>query len=272
MFEFNKFANGSNEDGIVFRLRAVYDTKTIGRYRNDLLEEETPLSGVILTLEGSGAIELKDKTRYLIPKGHLIFAHLPDVKALLSEDEEWHFHCYWFVKSELELPVYSVLPYQSGDGCSFITQILTYLSEENAYGAPLANNLFTAKVLSFLTSQARLAPDQQGERKFLSILNYVKASIYTNESLESIAARFGYCEKQLRNLFRKYMGVAPKQYLIQAKVEKACQLLTLSSYSVNEISDALKFSSPFHFTNTFKKVKGMSPSAYREKMSHSAVA
>jgi AraC family transcriptional regulator len=80
----------------------------------------------------------------------------------------------------------------------------------------------------------------------------------------TIAERSGYCEKQLRNIFKQSMGISPKQYILQLKIDKSCELLEASSLSISQISETFSFSSPYHYTNTFKKMKGVSPTVYRK--------
>ena len=55
------------------------------------------------------------------------------------------------------------------------------------------------------------------------------------------------------------------KYLREIKVERAKTLLLSTEKSILEISILLGFHDQSHFTNTFKKIVGMSPSEFRNK-------
>ena len=66
----------------------------------------------------------------------------------------------------------------------------------------------------------------------------------------------------IRN-FKVQTGKTPYEYLLGLKVEKAKKMLKGSNGSITEISMMCGFSSHSHFTTTFKKKTGVSPTEYR---------
>ncbi len=66
----------------------------------------------------------------------------------------------------------------------------------------------------------------------------------------------------LRN-FKAQTSKTPYEYLLDLKIEKAKKMLKSNEYNITEISLMCGFSSHSHFTSTFKKKIGMSPSEYR---------
>ncbi|MFQ9799752.1 MAG: helix-turn-helix domain-containing protein [Clostridia bacterium] len=50
------------------------------------------------------------------------------------------------------------------------------------------------------------------------------------------------------------------------KIKYAEQLLKTTSLSINEISDTLGFSSPYHFSNLFKSYYRLSPKHFRDSI------
>lgn len=69
----------------------------------------------------------------------------------------------------------------------------------------------------------------------------------------------------LRKMFKLYTGIAPGQYFIQLKIEKAKMLLSDPTKSVKEISYELNFESAFYFSKLFKEKTGSSPDQYKKK-------
>lgn len=69
-----------------------------------------------------------------------------------------------------------------------------------------------------------------------------------------------------RKMFKLYTGIAPQQYFIQLKIEKAKMLLEDPGKSVKEIAYELKFESYFYFSKLFKEKVGLSPDQYKKKL------
>lgn len=69
----------------------------------------------------------------------------------------------------------------------------------------------------------------------------------------------------LRKAFKDVMGVAPGQYHLNLKIEKAIQMLEATTLSVSEIAYQTGFESPFYFSRIFRKKMAMSPSEFRIK-------
>ena len=64
----------------------------------------------------------------------------------------------------------------------------------------------------------------------------------------------------LRWVFAKEMGVSPKQYLTQLRLNHALSLLTDKKLSIKEIAYECGFSDEKYFSSVFKKTYGRSPS------------
>jgi len=62
---------------------------------------------------------------------------------------------------------------------------------------------------------------------------------------------------------RMRFGASPKKVLIQRRIERAKVLLLESHYTIEAIAAELGYKEPGHFTRQFKKIVGLSPSAFR---------
>lgn len=267
MLKQNKFGHGLKAKPICLRLIAVYDTETSGPYSNYLLPDPEIMGCAIYTRAGNGSLILKDGTKLELYPDSVVFARHIDVSRLHSEGGTWHFHCYWFDFTEAKIPFRTVTPYwddESRDD-SFVTTIIGLLSKGTDSDGQEADALFTSKLFHFL-NQTHVGSELIGKNaKIQPIIDYLRDNAYQNETISSIAKKVGYCEKQLRNLFKEYVGISPKQYILRLKIDKSCELLESSAFSISQISETFSFSSPYHYTNAFKKIKGVSPTAYRKK-------
>ena len=63
--------------------------------------------------------------------------------------------------------------------------------------------------------------------------------------------------------FRRAFGETPHQYLLTRRLERAATLLRTTDWSVARICTAVGLSSIGSFTTSFRRVYGVSPTAYR---------
>ena len=99
--------------------------------------------------------------------------------------------------------------------------------------------------------------------------SYIKRGIDLLEndsdlSMEEIARICGVSEGYFRRLFKEYSGYNPMDFRQKHRIEKAKQLLLLDNLSVGEIARELHFSDIYHFSKSFKKIVGVSPSEYQK--------
>lgn len=67
-----------------------------------------------------------------------------------------------------------------------------------------------------------------------------------------------------RKIFKQKFGVSPKQFILMQRVEKAKELLRDEHLSVSAIAEAVGYTSVYHFSRSFKKITGYSPSEYAD--------
>jgi AraC family transcriptional regulator len=99
------------------------------------------------------------------------------------------------------------------------------------------------------------------------ILNRVKDYIHTHLAepllLPELAALAQLSEFHFARMFRQSMGLAPHQYIMNARLIHAENLLKTSQMNITAIALECGFSSTSHFSNRFKSVRGITPSALR---------
>lgn len=93
---------------------------------------------------------------------------------------------------------------------------------------------------------------------------YINENITRRLSLGEIADLFGYSQGYLSSLFSKYAGINFVDYVTNARIAKAKELMATSDKKVYEVAQELGFESSFYFSKVFKKVTGMSPSEYTQ--------
>ena len=96
---------------------------------------------------------------------------------------------------------------------------------------------------------------------------YIDLHITENITLSDIGKEFFLSPEHIIRSFSRNYGITPHRYIIQSKMRIAMIMLKSTEKSIEEISSALSFSDPHHFSAQFKKNVGCRPSAYR-KNSH----
>ena len=69
----------------------------------------------------------------------------------------------------------------------------------------------------------------------------------------------------LRRLFRQVLGMSPRQWLLEWRLQRAAQLLQTTGATVQQIAEDCGFESLSHFIRYFKARFGIAPSRYREQ-------
>jgi AraC-like DNA-binding protein len=80
-----------------------------------------------------------------------------------------------------------------------------------------------------------------------------------------LAKRAKISEVYFRKLFREHLGITPKQFILNARIEEAKRLLDEGISSISSISSACGFSSVYHFSRAFKTAVGITPSEYSQR-------
>ncbi len=98
-----------------------------------------------------------------------------------------------------------------------------------------------------------------------SAIRAIGCDFRENIPLEEYARNCGYSKYHFIRLFKEATGQTPIVYRNSLRVENACALMEQTSYTLQEISDALGFSDPAYFSKMFKRHTGMSPKRYRKE-------
>ena len=99
--------------------------------------------------------------------------------------------------------------------------------------------------------------------------DYIYKHLHEEIFCRDIADSLSVSQEHLSRTFRKAEGISLKQYILDERIERACNLLRNSDYSISEIARFLALSSSSHFATVFRRKKGKSPAVYRQDFSNS---
>ena len=84
-------------------------------------------------------------------------------------------------------------------------------------------------------------------------------------SIKKLSELCGISDSYLKRIFSEKYGVPPKKYIIQLKINHACDLLRLERYTVTQIAELCNFSDVYFFSRQFKAYMGISPTQFVNK-------
>ena len=105
-------------------------------------------------------------------------------------------------------------------------------------------------------------PEQQYQ-KIKPALEYIeKHFLSTRITVGYLAELCGISESYLKKIFIKKFGIPPVKYIIQLKMNYACDLLRYGQYSITQIAELLGYSNVYYFSRQFKESLGMTPTEF----------
>lgn len=94
-------------------------------------------------------------------------------------------------------------------------------------------------------------------------VNYIYNNLQSEIKLEKVSEYLGISPQYLSKKFKQEMNVSFSEFVNRQKVEAASRMILQANADLSEISSAFCFSSQSHFTQIFKKYKGMTPGTYK---------
>ncbi len=128
-------------------------------------------------------------------------------------------------------------------------------------------NLQYHMVNDFTERVERLHLNGRTGRLATAVANYVQRHLSEVITTEELARSLYMGRTHLSARFHAETGVTLSEFIRAEKTEEAKRLLRYTDRSAAAISEYLAFSSPAHFTRTFKRYTGLTPTEYREKHS-----
>lgn len=224
--------------------------------------------------EGKARFVINGKL-HILDKGNCVFYHPEDIQYyyyLLEEQPDiyWvHFSC----KKENEFLEKTGWGkeniYYVGVHSSYV-QLFDSMIQELQLKQP-----FFEEELQFMMQQLLLKMGRNRIREKTIFENYnieVEEAIRTfhlaperDFTIKQFTKERGLNYYRFIDTFTTYVGVSPRQYIINLRMSIAKDLLLNSLFQISEVAKLTGYENPFYFSRLFKKAWGISPSEYRER-------
>jgi len=96
------------------------------------------------------------------------------------------------------------------------------------------------------------------------IFFYLRENLANDISIQELAEKSFLSPDHFSKVFKEFVGIGPKEYIIRLRLEKAQMLLLTTDYSIQEIIVHVNFNSLAYFSRIFKKYNSLTPTQYRK--------
>ncbi|MCH4155997.1 MAG: AraC family transcriptional regulator [Muribaculaceae bacterium] len=97
-----------------------------------------------------------------------------------------------------------------------------------------------------------------------SSIRYMRENIEKKIELDDICNFLSVSKSYFSLIFKAETNYSPIEYMIQLKMQLACQLLDFTPLKINQICFKIGISDPYYFSRIFHKIIGKSPAEYRK--------
>ncbi len=101
------------------------------------------------------------------------------------------------------------------------------------------------------------------DSRVLKAIDMIKNDRDKSIRIDSIAQALNITNATLIEIFKKELGLTPKEYLTATRINYAKQLLLNTDLTVGEIAYKCGYENIYYFSNAFKTITNISPSRYR---------
>jgi AraC family transcriptional regulator len=147
------------------------------------------------------------------------------------------------------------------------TEIQTGCMSGRLYGESLGTALAARLVQNYAASKPSLEFKANGlpQSQLKQVIDYMKANLTQDLSILDLATLTSMSESHFSRSFKQSVGIAPYQYLMQQRVERAKQLLEKQSIAISDIALDCGFANQTHLTKVFRQMTGITPKAYQKR-------
>lgn len=153
----------------------------------------------------------------------------------------------------------------------FFSLVISFMGDSYSIAGKPVMNLIIPSLLYILYNNPNkcvkgkiLAAKETEEEIFKAT---IRDSIFSDETIESLALKTGYSISMFKKKFKSLFGAPPHVWVNKERLKYAKLLLQTTQDPIDDIGKICYFPNISHFSRIFKKEYGVSPTQYRLKFS-----
>src|SRR5258707_6540138 len=99
--------------------------------------------------------------------------------------------------------------------------------------------------------------------RMIRVLRYIEMNIGESITLANLAATVGLSRMYFAKQFRASTGIRPHDFVLRKRIERAQELLAVTSDTLVDVALSVGFQTQAHFTTVFKRITATTPYQWR---------
>lgn len=228
---------------------------------------------IFFSLSDGGRAQIGDKF-YEIPASSMVIFP-PEVfhEYYTAQGSWWEF--YWIYYSEEHSDFFQKLIDSFGyviemPKVNQIGKLLENLFPERFTSDEISYEITASQIMSqilhiVLEDTYGNAANHKGKNTIVQkVIHEIELSYDQKLNIEDLADKHFLSVQHLIRIFKEDTSYTPYEYLKKYRLQKGCELLISSSFSIGEIAEKVGFSNGNNFIYQFKREYNMTPGEYRE--------
>jgi len=231
---------------------------------------------MVLVIEGSGFFRLRGQDK-LVRAGDLFFC-FPDVihHYFANPSDPWTIKWFSFNGSSCDQIMRSLgatpqdpifTDCMTGRLLGFVNEIIEGMKRDNThtYAAIGYSYLFFDELLTIRNNEGLASESEVADNELLEkIKRFVQLNYANALSVDVIAAHLNYSRSFISHFFKQHVGISLPQFVNELRIRRACELLTDTDLSNEQIAMSVGYSDTLYFIKVFKRQTQMTPQKYRQ--------
>lgn len=196
------------------------------------------------------------------PEIHICHAGLIDIAVpILYDDVIIGYIIFGQMKTDTAFSALKGYISELGLDCREMEEYYSELSFFDSDKIQSISNIATMLVKHILLENM-LKPDMGNDLRLA--LEFIDNNLDTDLSIKKISSSINVSKSVLYKKFHEKFGCTVSEYIKRKRIEKSVKLLEKGTLSIEEISQAVGFSSASYYSKTFKTYMGESPLKYKK--------
>ena len=216
-------------------------------------------------LDGVGSVELNGVTQAVAAQTCFVFS--PGSKIIAHHEPQHRLrvfavHFEWKNYRRFQLPVDGIRVRDA----VFFSALVRRCVASYQLGTTVSrqqSSALVAQLLLHLCAEAEQPITAVMDSRISAAVEFIREEPGHRCTVVEMAQKVGLSRSQFTRQFTVATGLSPERFLIQARIERATQLLCETSMTISQIADALGYRDVFYFSRQFRQITGKPASACR---------